>query len=75
MIGALTSLLMLAVVARALYVIDRVSKARAHERLADSALKLALSYPHESAGYRQAMKLARFHAHKAGFDNGYRDDE
>lgn len=55
--------------------IDRAQTRAMHGRLAERAVMSAQECKYGSRGYRQAMLIARAHAHKAGHDNGYRKEE
>lgn len=54
---------------------DRVTSERAHERLGEHNTWLAGQFPIGSPNYKEFMAIARYHIHKAGYANGFTEQE
>lgn len=67
--------MMLASLIYALVIVDQVSKQRVHERCAEHALELARQAQHDSPERKVMLTLARYHAHRAGYRNGFQESE
>lgn len=57
------------------WIVDRVLGQLQHERLAARTVKCAQQCPRGSPARKQLMAIARYHAHKTGFKNGFTMDE